>query len=80
MGGAVRVSINTQLVRIELVISVAREHGTKLTAPATHPVTQVDHTAVNVIVWKRMNTDVTIFCMYVYSDLKETNPFFFSTG
>ncbi len=45
MAEAVRASINTQLVRVGLVISVDLEHGTGMdhmkSAPATHPVTQV---------------------------------------
>ncbi len=45
-----RASINTQLVRVGLVISADLEHGTGMnhmtSEPATHPVTQVSYTAV----------------------------------
>ncbi len=47
--------------------------------PAAHPVTQVSHTAMNVIIKKRVNT-VTTIVMYVKSDVKESNPFFSSAG
>jgi hypothetical protein len=71
-------SINTQLVRIELVISVDQEHGTRMdnmaSTPATYPVIQVGHTTMTVIVEKKKNTAITII-VYVHNDLKETNTF-----
>jgi hypothetical protein len=48
--------INTWLVRIELMISVDREHVTRtdqiMSAPTTHPVTQAGHTAMSVVIEK----------------------------
>jgi hypothetical protein len=55
------------------------EFTTFASAPATHPMTQIGRTAMNVIIKKRVDTDITII-MYVKSDVKETNPFFSSAG
>ncbi len=78
-----RASINTQLVRIELVISVDRDHRSKMdrieSPPATHPVTEVGQAALTVIEEKRNNATIAIV-VYVNSDIKETNPFFSSAG
>jgi hypothetical protein len=56
--------VNIQLVRIELVISVDQEHGTRIdhivAAPPTHPVTQAGHTAMPAIVEKRINITVNV--------------------
>jgi hypothetical protein len=50
LGEVVKASINIQLVRIGLVISVDREHGTRMDliplAPTTYPVTDVRHNTV----------------------------------
>ncbi len=78
-----RASIKTQLVRIELVILVDWEHRAGMdcieSPPATHPVTEVGHAALTVIVEKRKNATIAIV-VYVNSDIKETNPFFSSAG
>jgi hypothetical protein len=54
----VKASINTQLVRIELGISVDWKHGTRMdyiaSAPAKYPVTQVGYTAMILISNKRI--------------------------
>jgi hypothetical protein len=46
----VKASINIQLLRIGLLISVDREHGTRMDlippAPTTYPVTDVRHDTV----------------------------------
>jgi hypothetical protein len=51
--------INIQLVRIKLVISVDREHGTGIghitPAATTYPVTQVGHTTVLAMYKKLMS-------------------------
>ncbi len=66
-GKVVKTLINTWLVRTELGISVDWEHGTGMdhivAAPATHPATQVGHTAISVIVERRINITVTVVCM-----------------
>jgi hypothetical protein len=59
----VKASINTQLVRIELVISEDREHGTGMdhiaSAPVTHPMTRVGYSAMTIIT-DRTNTTVIV--------------------
>jgi hypothetical protein len=77
------VVINTKLVRIELVTSVDRQHGTRINhiepKPITHSVTQVGHTARPVIVEKIMNiTGTVVVC--VNNDTKGTLPIFSSAG
>jgi hypothetical protein len=79
----VKASINTQLVRIELGISVDRKHGIGMdyiaSAPATHPVTQAGCTAMTVIANKRINTAITvIMCVNNYKN--KTNLIFTSAG
>jgi hypothetical protein len=63
----VRVSINTWLVKVGLVISLNHEHGTGMdciaSEPATHPMTQVGYTTVSVVVDKRKNTTVLVICL-----------------
>ncbi len=61
-----RVSINILLVRVGLVISVDREHGTELnhiaSVTATHPVTQVGY----IVAYKcRLikNSDMLVICV-----------------
>jgi hypothetical protein len=69
----VRVSINTQLLKIELVISVDQKHGTKIAtlsgATATHPVTQVGCTSMTFIVDRRKNV-APIIIVCVEHDMK----------
>jgi hypothetical protein len=66
-GKVVKTLINTWLVRTELGISVDWEHGTGMdqivAAPATHPATQVGHTAIYVIVERRINITATVVCI-----------------
>ncbi len=53
MRGRVKASINIQLVRIELVISVNNEQTGMdhiASAPTTHSVTQVGHTVKSAVV------------------------------
>jgi hypothetical protein len=50
----VKVSINIQLVRIELVISVDQE---------PHPVIQIVQTAMSVVVEKIINITATVLCV-----------------
>jgi hypothetical protein len=63
-------SINTQLVRNGLVISVDWEHGTRMEyiapASATHPMTQVGYLAIQYM-YLQLNTDLitTYICMCV---------------
>ncbi len=78
-----KASINTQLVRIELVISEDREHGTGIegdvSAPATHPMTRVGYSPMPNMTDKRTNTAVIVI-MNVNNDVKETNPIFSPAG
>jgi hypothetical protein len=55
------------------MISVDQEHGTGmdhiLSAPVTHPMTQVGHIVMIVIIKKKMNTAIIVI-VYVNNDIK----------
>jgi hypothetical protein len=75
MGGSGEGSINIRLVRIGQVISIDREHGSRInhikSAPTTHSMTQVGHTAMFVVVEKDYIT-ITV-SVYVNKDTKQPN-------
>jgi hypothetical protein len=63
---AVKVSLNIQLMRIELMISEDWEHGTKMdhimSAPTTQPVNQVGNTAISCRIKIIKSTVTVIVC------------------